>query len=141
MPGRAPYDVVRCPVGVVRDQPDTVLCPVEFTRIFTCEKQFVKIRKIEADFDSDVDKNTLAQDRKKTHSTCLLHVNHPQLLKQYIYFCIYNFWSLKVKYICKCNMFFCKNMSLLTDGSLTHKTSAGAPTGIVRCPDGHRPIC
>ena len=34
-----------------------------------------------------------------------------------------------------------KNTSLFTGGSLTHKTSAGARTGIVRCPDGHRPIC
>jgi len=27
-------------------------------------------------------------------------------------------------------MYFCKNTSLLTGGSLTHKTSAGARTGI-----------
>ena len=35
MPGRAPYDVVRCPAGIVRDQPDTVRCPAilrEFSR-------------------------------------------------------------------------------------------------------------
>ena len=60
-------------------------------------------------------------------------------------------------------MFFCKNTSLLTGGNLTHKTSAGARTGIgrfvkrflivpgacqtsydarpgtVRCPGGARP--
>ena len=46
-----------------------------------------------------------------------------------------------MKYLCKCNIFFCKNTSLLTGGSSTHKTSAGAWTGIVWCPDGHRPIC
>jgi len=34
MPGRAPCDVVRCPVGVVWDQPDTVRCPADFTRFF-----------------------------------------------------------------------------------------------------------
>ena len=34
-----------------------------------------------------------------------------------------------------------KNMSLFTGGSSTHKTTTGARTGIVRCPDGHRPIC
>jgi len=44
-------------------------------------------------------------------------------------------------YLCKCNIVFCKNASLLTSGSSTHKTSAGARTGIVWCPDGHRPIC
>jgi len=63
MPDRAPY-------GVVRDQPDIVRCLADFTRIFTCndeyiciskfaiipsKKQFVKIRKIEADSDSDGD--------------------------------------------------------------------------------------
>ena len=60
---RAPYDVVRCPAGVVKDKPDTVRCPADFTRIFTCndtfiskfaiipqKKQVVKIRKIEADW-------------------------------------------------------------------------------------------
>jgi len=87
-------------------------------------------------------KNTLTQDcKKKFNIPCSLHVNHPQLLKRNIYFCIYVFWSLKVKYLCKCNIFFCKNTSLLTGGSLTLKTSTGARTGIVRCPDGHRPIC
>jgi len=35
-------------------------------------------------------KNTLAQDcKKKINSTCSLHINHHQLLKQNIYFCIY----------------------------------------------------
>jgi len=68
------------------------------------------------------------------NSTCLLHVNHPQLLRKYIYlyFC---YWSSEVNYICRCNMYFCKNTSLLTGGSSTHKTSVGARTvkvGIVR---------
>jgi len=58
-----------------------------------------------------------------------------------IYYLYLYFWSLEMKYLRKCNMFFCKNSSLLTGGNSTHKTSAGARTGIVRCPDGHRPIC
>jgi len=37
-------------------------------------------------------------------------------------------------------MYICNNESLLTGGSSTHKTSAGARTGIVRCPNGHRPV-
>ena len=37
-----------------------------------------------------------------------------------------------MKYLRKCNMFFCKNTSLLTGGNSTHKTSAGARTGIGR---------
>ena len=45
-----------------------------------------------------------------------------------------------MKYLRKCNLFFCKNTSLLTRGNSTKKTSAGARTGIVRCPDGHRPV-
>jgi len=42
---------------------------------------------------------------------------------------IYN-WSLEEKYICKCNMYFCKNTSLSTGGCSTYKTSIGARTGI-----------
>jgi len=40
------YDAVWCPAGVVRDQPDTVRCPADFTRIFTCndEYMYIKIR-------------------------------------------------------------------------------------------------
>jgi len=85
-------------------------------------------------------KTTLAQDCKKFNSTksCRLQVNHPQLLKQNIYF-VFMFWSLEVEYLCKCNMYFCKNTSLLTGGCSTYITLAGARTGIVRCPDGHRP--
>ena len=69
---------------------------------------------------------------KKFNSTCSLHIIHPQLLKRNIYFCIYVVWSLKVKYLCKCNMYFCKNTSLLTGGYSTHITSAGAWTCIGR---------
>jgi len=72
-------------------------------------------------------KTTLAQDCKYFNSTCSLHVNHPQLLKRNMYLCTC-FWSLEVKYLCKCYMYFCKNTSLLTCGSLTHKTSACART-------------
>jgi len=69
-------------------------------------------------------------------------INHPQLLKRNIYVCLYLcFWSLEVKYLCKCNMYYCTNTSLFTGGSSTHKTSVCVRTGILRCPDGHRPIC
>ena len=85
------------------------------------KKQFVKIRKIEADSDSDGEKHTCSRLQKKFNSTCSLHINHPQLLKRNIYFCIYELWSSKVKYLRKCNMFFGKNTSLLTGGILTHK--------------------
>ena len=44
MPGRAPYDIVRCPAGVVRDQPDTVRCPADFIRIFTCNDEYIYIK-------------------------------------------------------------------------------------------------
>jgi len=64
-------DVVRCPAGVVKDQPDTVRCPADFTRflrammntfilkfaITSQKKQVVKIIKIEADSASDCDEN------------------------------------------------------------------------------------
>ena len=59
MPGRATY-------GVVKDQPDTVRCPADFTRIFRCNGEFiyikichqcVKIKKIKAYFDIDGDGN------------------------------------------------------------------------------------
>jgi len=30
-----------CPAGVVRDQPDTVRCPVDFSRIFTCNNEYI----------------------------------------------------------------------------------------------------
>ena len=56
-----------------------------------------------------------------------LHVIHPLLLKRNI---IYNwrFWSSQVKYLNRFNMY--KYTSLLTGGSSTHKTSAGARRGI-----------
>ena len=71
MPGRAPYDAVRCPAGVVRDQPDIVRCrPILYVfwrammntfvskfAIIPPKKQDVKIRKIEANSDSDGDEN------------------------------------------------------------------------------------
>jgi len=46
-----------------------------------------------------------------------------------------------ISVVCKCNIYFSKNTSLLIGGSSTHNTSAGARTGIVRCPDEHRSIC
>jgi len=93
------------------------------------KKQVVKIKMIEADSDIDGDGNHTSQDCTKFNSTCLLHVNHPQLLKRniFLYLC---FWSLEAIYLCKCNMYICKNTLLLICGSSTHKTLAR--TGIGR---------
>jgi len=47
MSGRAQYDSVPCLAGVVRDQPDTVRCPADFTRtkqIFTYNDVYVNIK-------------------------------------------------------------------------------------------------
>ena len=111
--------------------------------IINPNKQVVTKERLRLTLKVMVMKTTLAQDCKNFNSTCWLQVNHPQLLKQNIYF-VFMFWSLEVDYLCKCNMYFCKNTSLLTDGCSTHITSAGARTGartgIVRCPDGHRPV-
>jgi len=50
------------------------ICISKFT-IIPPKKQFVKIRKIEADSDSDGDKKThLLKTAKKFNSTCSLHV-------------------------------------------------------------------
>jgi len=72
------------------------ICISKFVNI-PPKKQFVKIRKIAADSDSDGDgdeKHTCSKLQKKIHSTCLLHVNHPQLLKQYIYILVFMFFGL-----------------------------------------------
>jgi len=45
---------------------------------------------------------------------------------------IFVFMFLVFRSLCKCNMYICKNTSLLTGGSSTHKTSAGTRTGIVQ---------
>ena len=92
-------------------------------------------------------KTTLAQDCKNFNSTCSLHVNHPQLLKRNIFFLYLCFWSLAVKYLCKCNMYFCKNTvpgrasaDLLRDFLVLGacQTSYDVRPGTVRCPVGHR---
>jgi len=129
MPGRAPY-------GVVRDH--------DFTRIFRCngefiyiknaiilpKKQVVKIKKIESDFDIDSNGNHTCSRLQKLHSC-----------SSEIYIFVFMFLDFRSDiYLCKCNMYICKNTSLLTGGSLTHKTSAGPRTGIIRFPDGHRPV-
>jgi len=57
-------------------------------------KQVVKIKKIDTDSDSETDgdeNHTCSILQKKFNSTCSLHVNHPQLLKRNIFFCIYVF--------------------------------------------------
>jgi len=102
-------------------------------------KQVVTKERLRLTLTVMVIKTTLPQDFKIFISTCWLLVNYPQLLKQNIYF-VFMFVSLAMEYLCKCTMHFFKNTSLLTGGCSTHITSAGARTGIVRCPDGHQPI-
>ena len=130
---RTPYDA-----RPILHVGNTFLRPMMFTFIskfviISPKKQIVKKRKIEADPDSDGGKNQdCTRLQKKFNSTCSLHVLHPQLLKRNIYFCIYTFWFLEVKYLFWCNKYFCKYTSLLTGCSSTHKTSAGARTGVGR---------
>jgi len=152
MPGRAPYDVVRCPAGVVRTPYGARPILYEFSRsmmntfisklaIIPPKKQVVKIRKIEANADSDGDENHTCP-RLQKNSIALVRcmfIILSCLIEIYIF--LYYVFGLEVKYLCKYNMFFCKNTSLLTGGCSTHETSSGARTGIVRCPDRHRPIC
>jgi len=59
-----------------------------------------------------------------------------------IYFFVFMllFFVLRSKISMLIQYYFCKNTSLLTGGSLTHETSAGARTGIVPFPDWHRPL-
>ena len=94
--GDARPGTVRCPDGVVRDQPDTVQCPANFAQmkhIFTrndennnikmfaiipLKKQVVKIRNTDAKTLTVMDvKTTLAQDCKHFNITFSLHVIHP----------------------------------------------------------------
>jgi len=104
--------------------------------IFPPKKQVVKIRQIEADSDSYSDENhTCSRLQKKLVALVRFMLNILSCSSE-IFFFIDVFWSLEVKYIFKCNMYFCKNMSLLIGGSLTHKTSAGDWKAIVRCPTG-----
>jgi len=98
--GRAPYDVVRCPAGVVKDQPDTYgVRPIlhefssaminTFLSKFLQKTQIVKKSKFEAALIMMEIKTTLAQECKDC--TCCLHVNHPHLLNRNIYIYIYVF--------------------------------------------------
>ena len=77
--------------------------PGRLTRIFTCNNEYIYI-KIRHHSSKETGcsnkkltltvilmKTTLAQDCKIFNSTCLLHVNHPKLLKRKKYFCIYVF--------------------------------------------------
>jgi len=80
--------------------------------------------------------------RSTGHRTCSLHINHPQLLKRNIYFCIYVFWSLKVKNIYvyqyvllqKTRRFSPVAVWLIKHRPVPGRASSGARTG-------HRPIC
>ena len=57
--------------------------------IITPKNQVVKIRKTEADPDSDAGENHTCSRLQNFNSTCLLHVIHPQLFKRNKYYCIY----------------------------------------------------
>jgi len=105
------------------------------------KKQVVQIRKIQTDSDSDCDAKPHLL---KTANILIALIRCMYIIlscSSEIYYLYLSFLSKGMKYLCKCNMVFCMNTSLLHGGSSTHKTSAGARTGIVRCPDGHRPIC
>jgi len=71
--------------------------------IISPNKQVVTKERLRLTLTVMVIKTTLAQDCKKFNNTCWLQVNHPQLLKQNIYF-VFMFWSLEMEYLCKCNM-------------------------------------
>jgi len=75
--------------------------------IIPSKKQIVKIRKIEADSDSDRDENnTCSKLQKKSIAlyNCSLHVIHPQLQSEIPYILLYLCsWSSEVKYRCRCN--------------------------------------
>jgi len=108
------------------------------------KKQVVKIRKIEADSDSNGDEN-----HSCSRPHFLLHVNHPQLLKRNIYFCIYFYglwkWKIYVNAIHVCTSAKTRRFSPVAVRLTKHRPvpgrrSSGARTAIVRCPDGHRPV-
>ena len=86
-------------------------------------------------------KTTLAQDCKHSNSTCSFYVINHKPIKRNIFLVVFIFWSSEVKYLLRCNMHVCKYTTLLKWDSSTNTTSTGARKGIVRCPDGHRPIC
>jgi len=161
MPGRELY-------SVVRDQPDTVRCPADFTRIFRCncefiyikicifpKKQVVKKKRLRLTLTLMVMETTLAQDCKNSNSTCLLHFNHPQL-KRNIYFCIYDFglekWYIYVNAICtsaKTRRFSPVAIRLIKHRPVPDlsrffnvlsacQTSYDVQPGTVRCPVRHR---
>ena len=113
-------------------------CPADFTRIFTCNNDdiYIKMRHYSS-------KETGCSNKKDSDWLCQWLWWKPHLLKtakisialircmliiiscsSEIYYLYLSFWSKGMKYLCKCNMVFCKNTSLLTGGSLTHKTSA-----------------
>jgi len=114
MPGRAPYAIVRCPAGVVKDQPYT---GHQISPLFL-QRKFVKIRKPKADPDSDgVENHTCSRLQKISIALvrCML----------FILSCsaeTYIFWFLEVKYLCRCDI----------------QTSYDARPGTIRCPDGLR---
>jgi len=145
MPGRAPCNVLRCPAGFVRDQPDTVRCPADFTRFF--HVQWWKYLYQNSPLFLQI--NRLLQKKDwgwlwqwwwwkphllKTAKFSIALVGCRLIILSWssnIYF-VFMYWSLEMEYLCKCNMYFCKNTSLLTGGCSTHITSAGARTGIGR---------
>jgi len=96
------------------------------------KKHVVKIRKTEADSDSNGGENC--------NSTCSLDVIHPQLLKRYIYFCIYIFVfksaiSMFVDAICtsaNTRRFSPVALRLINHRPVPGRASSGVRTGIGR---------
>jgi len=103
------------------------------------KKQVVKIRKIEADPDSNGDENHTCSKHQHFNTTCLLHVNHPQLLKRNIYIWIYVFGlgkrNIYVYTICtsaKTRRFSPVAVRLIKHRPVPGRASSGARTGIGR---------
>jgi len=181
MPGQAPYDVV------IRDQPDTVQCPADFIRIFTSNDEYIyisiskfaiippkkqvdKIRKIEANSDSDGAENHTCP-RLQKNSIALVRCMFISCLIEMYIFCIMFLvlkWNIYVNTICSSAKTFCFSpvavrlikhrpvpgwASSFARTSIDRfvkrfsivpgdcKTSYDARPGTVRCPDGHRWNC
>ena len=130
MPSRVLYDVVRCSAGFIS----------KFA-IIPPKKQVVKIRKIEADSDSNGDKNhTCSRQQTKINSTFLLHVNYSQLLMRNIYFFVFMYLVFNCVDIVRCPVKFMYNFKFhgarmafgrVNEGKMTsagHRTVSGQAT-------------
>jgi len=112
--------IVRCPSGVVRDQQDTVQCPADITRFFTCNVGYIyikvchhssketgcQIRKNRLTLTVIEMKSTLSRQQKKSKALvpCML-ITISRSGEFFLHLC---FWSSEEKYLCRYNMYFCK---------------------------------